>query len=205
METMKMEKRMVSQIDLAKALRLTDRRIRQLVDERILPPALSDGHEFELCQHRYWLFASGTELEWDAEYSAAERLAVGAKVALDLAMGPRASLADVSAAVAAITASTSSMAFLTGAKSKTDTERALFWGIWDREEEQALRALMARAIELGATHFTVDGGETVAADSLMRPTRGSKAAKGCKGRQPGRSPAATVGRGHPRKARKGAR
>ena len=42
----------VSQLELARDLNLTDRRIRQLVTERILPPARDEGHDLALSRER---------------------------------------------------------------------------------------------------------------------------------------------------------
>lgn len=44
------ERQLVSQIELARDLNLTDRRIRQLITERILPPAREAGFDLELCR-----------------------------------------------------------------------------------------------------------------------------------------------------------
>ena len=54
-----------SQKNLAKQLGLTDRRVRQLVEEKILPePDEADGYDLEKCRARYDLYAHGDDVSW---------------------------------------------------------------------------------------------------------------------------------------------
>ncbi|WP_035714974.1 hypothetical protein [Bradyrhizobium genomosp. I (2014)] len=152
----------VSQIELARDLKLTDRRIRQLVDERILPRARDEGYDLELSRQRYQLYTRGTDRDWDRCFDEAEDLARVAGELNDRAFEDDAGLDDVKAASIAIQRSTVLMSFLTAAKSKSQPERELFWKIWDREEGQALGALFARAMKLmGKTHLRTDEGELI--------------------------------------------
>ncbi|MCK1618907.1 hypothetical protein IVA96_20160 [Bradyrhizobium sp. 159] len=152
----------VSQIELAHDLKLTDRRIRQLVDERILPPARDEGHDLELSRQRYRLYSSGSERDWDRCFDEAEDLARMAAQLNERAFEDGAGLEDVRAASSAIQRSTAMMSFLTAAKSKSQSERELFWTIWDREEGQALGALFAHAMKLmGKTHLRTDDGDLI--------------------------------------------
>lgn len=182
----------VSQIALAKDLGLTDRRIRQLAELRILPTARDEGHDLELSRHRYRLYSNGSELDWEKCFNEAEELARVAGELNDKAYAEGAVVADVTIASRAIQASTSMMAFLTAAKSKTDSERKLFWGIWDREEHQALGALFVRAMELeGATHLRTDDGELI---EVVPPTRSAKRRSPVKARKKAGRAKAPAGR-----------
>ena len=156
------ERVFVSQLALARDLNLSDRRVRQLVAERILPPPRDEGHDLDLSRQRYKLYSNGSERDWELAFDEAEDLA---RMASDLnakAFADDAVPEDVTVASRAVQASTTMMAFLTGAKSKSQSERDLFWGIWDREEHQALGALLARGMELmGATHLVMDDGRRI--------------------------------------------
>ncbi|TFW56256.1 hypothetical protein CT676_35960 [Bradyrhizobium sp. MOS001] len=152
----------VSQIELARDLNLNDRRVRQLVDERVLPPARPEGHDLELSRQRYRLFSSGSEREWDLCFDEAEDIARIAGELDKRAFEDDAGLEDVKAASIAIQRSTVLMSFLTACKSKSDAERKMFWNIWDREEGQALSALLAHAMKLmGKTHLRTDDAELI--------------------------------------------
>jgi hypothetical protein len=171
------ERQLVSQIELARDLNLTDRRIRQLVTERILPPARDEGFDLELCRQRYGLYSSGSERDWALAFDAAEDLARNASDLNDRAFADGAAPADVTAASTAIQASTSMMNFLTASRSKSEAERALFWGLWDREERQALGALLARGMQLlGETHIRMDDGELVEVIPMAKAATVSKEA-----------------------------
>ena len=152
----------VSQIELARDLNLTDRRIRQLVDERILPPPRDEGHDLELSRERYRLYSNGSDRDWERCFDEAEDAARLAGELNDRAFDGDAGLEDVKAASIAIQRSTVLMSFLTACKSKSDAERKVFWSFWDREEGQALSALLAHAMKLmGRTHLRTDDGELI--------------------------------------------
>jgi hypothetical protein len=179
------ERILVSQLELARDLNLTDRRIRQLVTERILPPPREEGHDLHLSRRRYKLYSNGSDLDWERVFDEAEELARTASELNDKAYADDAVTADVTAASIAIQASTTAMAFLTAAKSKSQAERELFWGIWDREEHRALGALFARAMELeGQTHIRMDDGQLIEVIPSSPVARRRDAAKARK--KPGR-------------------
>jgi hypothetical protein len=167
------ERIFVSQIELAKDLNLTDRRIRQLVEERILPPVRDEGHDLALSRERYRIYSSGTERDWDKCFDEAEDAARLAGELNDRAFNDGAGLEDVKAASIAIQRSTALMSFLTACKSKSDAERRLFWNLWDREEGQALSGLLAHAMKLmGKTHLRTDDGELI---EMVPPEMAAKA------------------------------
>lgn len=152
----------VNQAELARDLCLTDRRVRQLVEERIVPRARDEGFDLELCRRRYQLYRSGSDREWDAAFDEASDLANTAYELHDKAYSENATVDDVKAASEAIQASMSIMSFLTAAKSKSQSERQLFFCIWDREENRSLGALLARGMELlGKTHLRTDEGQLI--------------------------------------------
>jgi hypothetical protein len=75
------------------------------------------------------------------------------------------------------------MAFLTACKSKSQTEREMFWGIWDKEEKQAIGALFGRLAELmGITTLRMDDGSVVAVRPQPRKPVAKKQARGGKRR-----------------------
>src|SRR5215207_6477542 len=124
--------RRVNQAELALELGITDRRVRQLVEERILrEPRSDDGYDLELCRRRCRLYRSGSDREWDAAFDEASDLANMASDLHDKAYAENATVADVTAASVAIQASMGIMSFLTATKSKSQAERDLFFTIWD--------------------------------------------------------------------------
>jgi hypothetical protein len=148
--------RRVSQIELARQLHLTDRRIRQMVEERLLPHPNDDGYDLDLCRYRYDLSRSGAYnlerlLDQAVEETAeAERL-------VDKAHADDAVLADVTAASTAIQASTATMNFITAVKSKSQAEREMFWAIWEGQEKRAIQGLIVRMCEItGQTHIRLN-------------------------------------------------
>jgi hypothetical protein len=75
------------------------------------------------------------------------------------------------------------MAFLTGAKSKSQAERELFWGVWDREEHQALGALLARGMQLmGATQLLMDDGRRIEVHPAAMAAKANRRARRKAGR-----------------------
>lgn len=152
----------VSQIELAKDLNVTDRRVRQLVTERILPPARDEGHDLALSRERYRIYSSGSERDWDKLFDEAEDAARLAGELSDRAFAADAGLEDIKAASIAIQRSTVLMSFLTACRAKSDEERRLFWNWWDKEEGQALSGLLAHAMTfIGKTHLITDDGDII--------------------------------------------
>ncbi len=65
----------VSQKELAKELGVTDRRVRQLVKERIIPAPRDESYDLDLCRRRYRLYSGGSDREWEAAFDEAHDLA----------------------------------------------------------------------------------------------------------------------------------
>lgn len=145
----------VDQKRLAAELGVTDRRIRQLVEELILPPPdLDDGHDLALCRERYELYREGTDRDWADFMDCAE---VGSKEAAALfkrALSDQATLADVKKASAAVQQDTARLHFLTACRSKSQEEKKLFHQLWDQQDDARLAQLISKTVEvMGATHI----------------------------------------------------
>ncbi len=54
----------VSQKELTQELGVTDRRICQLVAEKILPEPTDHGYDLEMCRYRYQLYSLNDEYSW---------------------------------------------------------------------------------------------------------------------------------------------
>jgi hypothetical protein len=167
---MTMTTKRVSQIELARDLRVTDRRIRQMVDERLLPRPNEDGHDLEICRSRYDLYRSGTSGDWESLFDEGVEQAKEAERLLEKAYADSAVLADVTAASTAVQASTATMCFITATKSKSQAEREMFWNLWEGQEKRAIQGLIVRMMEItGETHIRLnDTGELV---EIISPER----------------------------------
>jgi hypothetical protein len=135
--------------ELAGALGLTPRRILQLVDERVLP-AVCDGAfaDVDLCKRRYRLLSRGPSADWQLVFDDVVALAETSEELIARALAVGASLIDVAVACESVSALWSWMNFITAVRSDTQSERAFFFGQWDREEARILSALLERAQEL---------------------------------------------------------
>ncbi len=84
---------------------------------------------------------------------------------------------DATAASLAIQASTAMQSFPSACKSKSQTEREMFFGIWDLFEKQAT----ARIMELeGYTHLRLEHGESIQVNPA--PPRSRAARRAANGR-----------------------
>lgn len=156
----------VDQKRLAREIGVTDRRIRQLVDEYILPPAHhTDGtYDLDLCRDRYDLYRDGSDRDWTGFYEEADREVTAARKAIDRAFADDATTAHVTAASMALQASMSTVRFVTACRSKSDAEREFLFPIFQREEDDAIRNLLGRGMQiLGAAQIVDDEtGEVIA-------------------------------------------
>lgn len=156
---------LVNQQQLAAGLGVTDRRIRQLVEQRILPPADSEGcYDLATCRERYELYRSGNERDWSDFYRDAEAGIHETAAIFERAFADGATVADVKRASEAVSADMARAHFISAAKAKSQAEADLFKIIWDREEKHALGQLLYRGMELkGATAIVDDDtGEVIA-------------------------------------------
>lgn len=149
--------RLVTQKELARTLNVTDRRIRQMEDEFILPPAGLDGrYDAELCAQRYAIFRSDradgverilAEIEYDA---ATVDLLVN-----DEARAPR-TREEIQEASRKVLALFSALRFaLVCMHRKDDFPRQAMLQTFQSLENDCLRALMPRAIQLIADEVGV--------------------------------------------------
>lgn len=138
----------VSQKDLAAALGVTTRRVRQMETEFILPPPRDGTYDLGLCRERYQLYRTGTDRDWQAFYGEAEDAGRRTKRLMDAVEAPDATDADVRAASLAIQDLFATARFITACRSTTDAERAFIMPLWTQQENGALRVVMSRMFEI---------------------------------------------------------
>jgi hypothetical protein len=161
----------VNQIELAAELGLTDRRVRQLSKDCILPePHHADGlFDLALCRERFELYRDGSDRDWEDFYRDLEDDTKKTKTLFERAISDAGTADDVRAASLAVQANGESFRFVTACKSKTSAERDMFLGIWKREEDQALGGLIYRATVIMGGDRIVDDDGTVLATLPIYP------------------------------------
>lgn len=144
---------LVNQQGIAEGLGLTSRRVRQLVEEKILPPPNTDGgYDLALCRERYDLYRSGSDADWIRFYDDAEKELRATARLFQRACSKGAKLEDVTRASIAVQANTATMSFMTACKSPSKAEADFHHLIWQREEDRALGELVTQSMKLmGAT------------------------------------------------------
>ena len=172
----------VSQIDLARDLGLTDRRIRGLVDEKIIPAADDDGlFELTHCRRRYRLFTEKpSPAELEDFFAEVIRETREAQDLVDKALCEDAVIKDVAAAGAAIQANNATLDFLVAISARTQAEREMHWNIHKTFAMQTLAGLFARVAELtGIRRLRTDDGEVIeiAASTTKRPVTSARSRK----------------------------
>jgi hypothetical protein len=157
-----------SQKALALRLELTDRRIRQLVDEKVLPEPRDGRFDVARCFERYRLFRSKDPDAWAEYFDQVTRDAGEVEKLVAAALEPSSKKAEVTAASCAVQSVVSDLEFITAARSKTDGEREFVWSIWRAKADEALRLLLGRAV----TIIAAESGRTVAEvqDALLADT-----------------------------------
>ena len=172
---MRMQKRdsegptLVGQQALARELGVTDRRVRQMVEGHILPESRDGLYDLEFCLDRYGLYREGTDRDWDRFFDQCEDLARESTDLLRAALKPDGTLEMVRAASTAIQVSYRDMRFMTAVRSKSDSERKLFFGVWDREETEAMSLLLSRTCTLMGEQDGRSGREVM--EGLRREVR----------------------------------
>jgi hypothetical protein len=146
----------VDQKELAGELGVTVRRIRQMVEEHILPPPRDGKHDLERCERRYRLYKRGTDADWDPFYDEVLARAKDAERKFERALKPGATDAHITAAAVAHQSNMADLRFCTACKSRTTAERKMFLAWWDREDEQAMGRLFAHVMA-GKTLVDADG------------------------------------------------
>jgi hypothetical protein len=146
----------VDQKQLAVELGVTVRRIRQMVDEHILPPPRDGKHDLERCERRYRLYKRGTDADWDQFYDEVLARVKDAERKFERALRPRATDAQIRAASVAHQDHMADVRFCTVCKSRTTAERNMFLAWWDHEDDQAMGRLFAHVMA-GKTLVDADG------------------------------------------------
>ena len=135
----------LSQAKLAQHLGITDRRVRQLVEEKILPPAdEAGGYDAEFCRDRYRLYSSGNDDDWENFYRQIEDDAHEVERLMKKALQPRAKQKDLAATAQAHIALFDDLRFAMAAKGKSRPEHALVMRLIDYDERASFSRLWER-------------------------------------------------------------
>jgi hypothetical protein len=141
------EKQLVDTKRLARELGVTVRRVRQMVEEHILPPPNEDKkHDLERCQQRYRLYKYGTYDNWNTFYDEVEAAAKDMEKKFDSALKPGSTDEQIRAASAARRRVFEDMQFMAACRSKTAAERNMFLQLWEREYDQDMGGLIYHAL-----------------------------------------------------------
>jgi hypothetical protein len=140
----------VTQKQLAAELALTDRRVRGLIKEGILPTADENGrYDAQHCRERYRLYQSRTDASAWMEFE--DNLVQQARKAerlLNRALSPRSTEPQLRDASVTVQRLMSDMRFMVTCRSRSDAERDFVLEMWRDREDFALGALGARAADL---------------------------------------------------------
>lgn len=140
----------VDQKSLAAALSITPRRVRQLIDERVLPgPDAGGRYSVDECTDRFDMYRNGTERDWDGFMGRVEAAARNVDRLTAKAMADKATPDDLVAAMEATAALHSDLRFLTACRVASADEREFTFGVWDQQEAVAVGSILGRAIEMG--------------------------------------------------------
>jgi hypothetical protein len=143
------DEQLVDTKKLASELGVTVRRVRQMVEEHILPPPRDGKHDLARCERRYRLYKRGADADWNAFYDEVEEAAKDAAKKFERALKRPAGVPDDAAVIAAAVAhqrNVTDLRFLTACKSRSAAERKMFLDWWDREDDQAMGMLLAHAM-----------------------------------------------------------
>jgi hypothetical protein len=142
----------VNQKGLAEELGLTDRRIRQMVAQHLLPEPWPElGYDLERCERYYGLYQRKDEPQaWIAFLRQIEEAAVTVQRLIDRALKPRGTKEQLKAASLALQALSADMRFVTAARSNGEGERSFFEQWWSEKEDQNMGLLLSRAVQIMA-------------------------------------------------------
>jgi hypothetical protein len=137
------QKHMVDAKRVAKELGLTGRRVHQLVEELVLPPANNAKlFDLERCALRYKLFKHGRFDQWENFYDSVEQAAKDTAPKVERALQDDPTDEEISVALRAHLSLYSDMKFLAVCRSKTGAEKNLFLDLWQREEDRIAGGLL---------------------------------------------------------------
>jgi hypothetical protein len=134
------------QAGLASELNVTERLIRQMITERILPEPRDGMFDRQRCWHRYELFRHGTAEDWRRFFDQMSARAEDVARMHERATKPKASDAQVTAASRAHQDLLSDMRFIIACRSSSAAERDRHFHILDNEDKRAMGALMAAVL-----------------------------------------------------------
>lgn len=141
----------VNQKALAAALGLTDRRVRQMIEERLLPPPGADGlHDVARAQQRYALYQDDDRAgqAWEAFLSGLERRAGKVDLLVKKALKPQAGWQALREASTAAQDLFDDLAFVNAARGRSDGERTFVAMMWREKENDVLGALVTHGKKL---------------------------------------------------------
>ena len=137
--------------EVAAALGLTERRVRQLIASQILPEEGTDGgFDLPICETRYDLYHDGSAAEWAEFLDGLERDAKATEKLGQKALRTEATLADVQAASRALQRVFSATRFALAAnpREKSADVRAMMLRLVDYDERAAFAPLIAQGLLL---------------------------------------------------------
>jgi hypothetical protein len=142
----------VNRTRLAEELGLTDRRIRQMVAQHLLPEPWPElGYDLERCERYYGLYQRKDEPQaWIAFLRQIEEAALTVQRLIDRALKPRGTKEQLKAASLALQALSADMRFVTAARSGGESERSFFEQWWSEKEDQNMGLLFGRAVQIMA-------------------------------------------------------
>jgi hypothetical protein len=146
----------MNQLELSKALHMSDRRVRKMIEQHLLPePDESGDFDGEECRRLYMLYRTGDEGSWDRFSAELERDSHEADRLLKIAISEGGTQADLERAGPAITKVFADLRFMIAAMpGAAPSARALIQRLIDADEGKAIGALLAKLERL--TGKTVD-------------------------------------------------
>ncbi|WP_157961403.1 hypothetical protein [Microvirga flavescens] len=146
----------VTQKTLSNELGVTDRRIRQMVADRILPEPRDGRFHLPSCMARYQLFRHGQREDWFAFWEQLKEDAEHTQALVDEALNPASTIDQVREACRATENLFSDIRFDIAAKSKTGAERELFSQVWEERENRLMGLIVSRGIEIVAAERGIE-------------------------------------------------
>jgi hypothetical protein len=136
----------MNQSELAAMLKVSDRRVRKMIEDHLLPEPDADGEfDGEECRSRHLLYRAGNEMAWAQFYDELERDAVEADRLMKVAVADTGSEADLGRAGSAISRLFADLRFsIAATPGQTTSARALAQRVLDADEGRMIGALLAR-------------------------------------------------------------
>lgn len=139
---------LVDQTRLARALGVTPRRVRQMIDDGIVRPATAGKWDLDVEIERYELFKSKDPLEWERVLDELERQSEAVGRLITTAVAPSGTGADIERAAEASDALLERLMLVNAIKAKSPSEREMFDGMFRMNHREQMQVLSTRMFEL---------------------------------------------------------